>query len=74
MWEERWGVHAFTVATVYRGLKAAHVDISAQPRFREKHLLQVRRRARELRGLLGEPLAAAREVMPQAKEGGRAQL
>ena len=24
LWEERWGVHAFTVATVYGGLKAAH--------------------------------------------------
>ena len=24
LWEERWGVHAFTVATVYAGLKAAH--------------------------------------------------
>src|SRR6185503_1802607 len=23
LWEERWGVHAFTVATVYGGLKAA---------------------------------------------------
>jgi glucoamylase len=23
LWEERWGVHAFTVATVYAGLKAA---------------------------------------------------
>src|SRR5665213_1298092 len=23
-WEERWGIHAFTVATVYAGLKAAH--------------------------------------------------
>ena len=24
LWEERWGVHAFTIATVYGGLKAAH--------------------------------------------------
>ncbi len=24
LWEERWGIHAFTVATVYGGLKAAH--------------------------------------------------
>src|SRR6185503_14061984 len=24
LWEERWGVHAFTVATAYGGLKAAH--------------------------------------------------
>ncbi len=24
LWEERWGVHAFTVASVYGGLKAAH--------------------------------------------------
>src|SRR4051812_17046044 len=24
LWEERWGVHAFTVAAVYGGLKAAH--------------------------------------------------
>ncbi|MCE9590792.1 MAG: glycoside hydrolase family 15 protein [Planctomycetes bacterium] len=24
LWEERWGVHAFTVATVYAGLMAAH--------------------------------------------------
>ncbi len=24
LWEERWGIHAFTVATVYAGLKAAH--------------------------------------------------
>jgi GH15 family glucan-1,4-alpha-glucosidase len=23
LWEERWGIHAFTVATVYGGLKAA---------------------------------------------------
>src|SRR5205814_915881 len=23
LWEERWGIHAFTVATVYAGLKAA---------------------------------------------------
>ncbi len=24
LWEERWGIHAFTVATVYAGLEAAH--------------------------------------------------
>lgn len=24
LWEERWGIHAFTVATVFGGLKAAH--------------------------------------------------
>lgn len=24
LWEERWGVHAFSVATVYGGLRAAH--------------------------------------------------
>jgi len=24
LWEERWGVHTFTVATVYAGLEAAH--------------------------------------------------
>jgi len=24
LWEERWGVHAFTVASVYAGLEAAH--------------------------------------------------
>ena len=70
LWEERWGVHAFTVATVYGGLKAAtNFAVCFGDRDRAERYRQGRRGDQRRRGEVSLQREARTIRSPAGAEG-----